>query len=263
MGTRTEHAPGTFSWIDLTTSDQEAAKGFYGELIGWDFDDMPVGDTGQVYSMAKIDGAAVAAISGQQPGDPSPPHWNNYVTVESADDAAAKAKEAGGTVMMDAFDVLDSGRMAVLQDPAGAILCVWQPKSHIGAELVNVPGALTWNELGTPEVDGAARFYGDLFGWNSESMPTGDGPRYVIIKVGERTNGGIREQTPEEQAMAPPYWLPYIAVESTDNTVERAGTLGASTILPPMDVPAGNGRIAMIQDPQGAYVAFFQGEFDD
>ena len=130
MGTRSEHAPGTFSWIDLTTSDQEAAKGFYGELFGWDFDDMPVGDTGQVYSMAKIDGAAVAAISGQQPGDPSPPHWNNYVTVESADDAAAKAKEAGGTVMMDAFDVLDSGRMAVLQDPAGAILCVWQPKSQ-------------------------------------------------------------------------------------------------------------------------------------
>ena len=100
-----------------------------------------------------------------------------------------------------------------------------------------MPGALTWNELGTPEVDGAVRFYGDLFGWSSEPMPTGDGPRYVIIKVGECTNGGIREQTPEEQAMAPPYWLPYIAVESTDKTVELAGTLGASTILPPMDVP--------------------------
>ena len=113
MATRTSYEPGTFSWVDLQTSDQEAAKRFYADLFGWEFEDMPVGE-GAIYSMASVDGQRVGAVAGRQPGDPSPPHWNSYVTVANAEAAAAQAKENGGTALIDAFDVLDSGRMAVL-----------------------------------------------------------------------------------------------------------------------------------------------------
>ncbi len=143
MGERTSHPPGTFSWVDLSTTDQEAAKAFYQGLFDWDCEDAPVGD-GMYYSMMRIHGRAVAAISAQQQAlrdQGVPPAWNSYVTVEDADAAAARAKELGGNVLSEAFDVLEAGRMAVLMDPQGAAVMVWQPRDSIGAELVNAPGA--------------------------------------------------------------------------------------------------------------------------
>ncbi len=147
MGTRTEYAPGTFCWIELQAGDQERAKRFYAELLGWSYDDHAIGD-GVTYSMAKVDGDEVAAISPPRAGDPSPPHWNNYVSVEDAARSAARAAELGGSVLADAFDVLEAGRMAVIQDPTGAVLALWEPGESIGATLVNAIGAFTWNELG-------------------------------------------------------------------------------------------------------------------
>lgn len=260
MGIRTSYVPGTFCWIDLSTSDPEAAKGYYGELFGWEYDDMPT-DMG-VYSMAKVGDDQVAAISGSPPGDPSPPHWNNYVSVEDAAASAAAAAEHGGTVLAEAFDVMDAGRMAVIQDPTGAVLSVWEPGDSVGATLVNVVGAFTWNELGTPDAEKATSFYVDVFGWNTESMETGDGAPYTVISVGERSNGGIREQGPEEQAVAPPNWMPYLAVDSADAAVERAGELGGTALMAPMDIPSG-GRIAAIRDPQGAVFSIWEGEMTD
>src|SRR5688500_9266387 len=148
MEKRTEHAPGTFSWVDLTTDDAPAAKEFYGELFGWEFEDNEV-PGGGTYTMCKVDTDYVAAIPGST--DQAPPHWNSYVTVASADETAAKAKELGGSLFMEPFDVMEAGRMALIQDPTGAAFCVWEPRDAIGAQLVNEPGALTWNELHTPD----------------------------------------------------------------------------------------------------------------
>ena len=161
MGERTNYTPGTFSWTDLSTTDQAAAKTFYSELFGWEATDNPVGD-GIVYSMMSLGGKEVGGISPQpeaQRDAGAPPVWNSYITVESADRALEKAKGLGATVHAPAFDVMDVGRMGVIQDPQQAFVLVWEPKSHIGASLVNAPGALSWNELSTPDMDASAQFY--------------------------------------------------------------------------------------------------------
>lgn len=253
MGTRTEHAPGTFSWIDLTTRDGEGAKAFYGGLFGWEFDDNEV-PGGGVYTMCRAGDAMVAAISPTT--EETPPHWNNYVTVESADAAAEMAKELGGSVIMEPFDVMEAGRMAVLGDPTGAMLCVWEPREAIGATRVNDPGCLSWNELHSPDPGRALDFYAGLFGWETEEMPAGDGPAYTIVKVGERSNGGAMTTQEGE----PANWLPYFTVESRDGAAEKAKELGATELFrTEMDL----GKIAVFADPQGAAVAVFEGEVDD
>src|SRR3954454_5511169 len=147
MGERTQYAPGTFSWTDLTTTDQDGAKAFYAALLGWQAEDIPVGEN-IVYSMQRVDGKNVAAISPQpqqQRDAGAPPTWNSYVTVESADAAVEKAKELGGTAHSPAFDVMDAGRMGVIQDPHEAFFAVWNPKQNIMIGLVNAPGAMCWN----------------------------------------------------------------------------------------------------------------------
>src|SRR3954471_23267009 len=260
MGERTNYQPGTFSWADVTTTEQDAAKRFYSGLFGWQADDRPVGD-GVYYSMMKLGGRAVAAISPQpqQQRDAGvPPMWNNYVTVESADSAADRAGELGATVHAPPFDVMDVGRMAVIQDPQGAFFMVWEPRASIGAELVNAPGALAWNELGSPDPAESADFYGSLFGWTVEEMEGSPTP-YLIVRNGERTNGGIREMGEEP---APPHWMPYLGVDDAERAVARAGEFGGSTLMGP--VPAGPGRqIGVIRDPQGAVFGIYQGDFDD
>jgi predicted enzyme related to lactoylglutathione lyase len=255
MGTRTEHAPGTFSWVDLTTSDGEAAKSFYSGLFGWEFEDNEIPGDGGVYVICKVDGKNVAAIS--PAADQGPPHWNNYVTVSRADDTAAQAKELGATVLAEPFDVIEAGRMAVIQDPTGAVLSVWEPRDAIGAELVNEPGTLTWNELHTPDPAKALDFYAGLFGWTSEEMDTGEGnPFYAVIRNGERTNGGVMDAQPEE----PPNWLPYFVAESRDDDAAKAAELGARELFR-MDMQQGN--LAILADPQGAPFAVFEGDTDD
>jgi hypothetical protein len=262
MGERTSHAPGTFSWVDLSTTDPEDAKRFYARLFGWEFDDLPVGN-GSVYTMCRLDGHNVCALSGQTEQERSmgiPPHWNNYVTVADVDASAARARALGGNVIMEPFDVLEAGRMSVVADPGGAAFCMWQPRESIGATVVNVPGALTWNELATKDIPGAKEFYGGLFDWGFEDMDTAGGPAYVIVRNADRSNGGIREQS-EAEAGIPPHWLPYLAVDTADAAVTRARELGGNVLMEPMTVPAG--RFAALSDPQGAVFAVFEGDFDD
>jgi predicted enzyme related to lactoylglutathione lyase len=256
MGERTSYAPGTFSWSELATSDAEAAKGFYSALFGWDYDDNPVGD-GMVYSIARRDGHQVGALfSSDQP----PPHWNCYVTVASADDAAARAAELGATVLQEAFDVLDAGRMAVIADPTGAALCLWEPRRVPGAELVNTPGALTWNDLVTPDAEAAASFYGALFGWTTEEMPDSGG--YRVIRNGERANGGIVQVDPEgANAGTPATWLPYFGHDDARRAAAEAPDLGATVMNGPLEILGGT--IAVLADPQGAVFAVWSGPYDD
>jgi predicted enzyme related to lactoylglutathione lyase len=252
MGTRTEHPPGTFSWVDLTTSDSAGAKEFYGVMFEWDFDDNEIPGGAGVYSICLVGGEAVAAIAPQT--EDFPPHWNNYVTVESADETVARAKELGGTVIEEPFDVMEAGRMALLQDPTGAMICLWEPRDTIGATRVNDLGALTWNELHSPDPDRALEFLTTLFGWSSERVS--EEPVYSMVKVGERSNGGVMGAQEGE----PPHWLPYFVVESRDGSLERATELGGRELFR-MDMP--QGKIAVLADPQGAAFGVWEGETDD
>ena len=251
MGKRTSYPPGTFSWADLATSDLGAAKTFYTSVFGWDYRDSPLPDGG-VYSMATRDGGDVAALS--ETSD-QPPHWNCYVTVASVDDSAARAAELGATVAAEPFDVMDVGRMAVIIDPVGAALCLWEPRSNIGATLVNTPGSMTWNDLITPDPEASSKFYGDLFGWTTEEMEGGQG--YRVISNGERSNGGMQ---PAAGSM-PPNWMPYFGHEDVDRLVGEIEGLGGQVLNGPMQLPTG--RIAVIGDPQGAVFAVFTGPYDD
>jgi uncharacterized protein len=258
MGERTQHAPGTFSWVDLTTTDQAAARAFYGALFGWEADDMPAGE-GIVYSMMKAGVAHVAAISSQPQAQREagvPPTWNSYVTVASADQTAAKAAELGATVHAQPFDVFDAGRMAVIQDPQGAWFMVWEPKRHIGAGLVNAPGALVWNELATNDLDGATAFYAGLFGWEIAQFP-GSEQTYLAIKNGEASNGGIREAEPSG---VPPHWLVYFGVDDLDAALRRVQDLGGTLHAGPIDIQMA--RIAIVADPQGAVLALYDGTME-
>ena len=263
MGTRTTYEPGTFCWVDLATPDVEAAKGFYAGLFGWEIEDRP-GPHGS-YSMALVGGEPVAAIVPQATSESErgiPPHWNNYVSVEDAAATQARAAEAGAELFGEAFDVGDSGRIGVFRDPTGAHVCLWQPGEHTGAGRVNEPGCLTWNELGTPDAGAARAFYEDLFGWGTEEMDTGGGPSYTIVMVGERSNGGIRELSPEETAG--PGLLDALLRGRIGRRDRRAGGRARRPGRSPGRWTCPNGgRIAAIADPPGAAFGIWEGPLDD
>jgi predicted enzyme related to lactoylglutathione lyase len=258
MPDRTSHPHATISWVDLATSDQAAAKKFYGGLFGWEFDDLPAGE-GVVYSMAKHRGRSAAAISPQQPEEAAqgvPPHWNVYVTVEDVDATAGKVAGAGGTVLAPPFDVMEAGRMAVAADPAGAILCLWQAGTSIGAEVVNEPGAFAWADCASTDPAAAQAFYSALFGWRFQQMS--EEPPYWVVFNGERSQGGMTMPPPG----VPSNWFPYFGAIGIEETMQLAQASGGKPFLGPVEVPNG-GRFALMQDPQGAPFAILQGEYDD
>ena len=257
MGERTGYEPGTFCWADVTTNDQEGAKSFYGGLFGWEADDRPVGDD-VYYSMMRLDGKDVAAISPQPPGQREagiPPLWNSYVSVDSADSAAEKAEELGGQVHAQPFDVMDAGRMAVLRDPQGAFFMVWEPRENFGAALVNGHGALSWNELVTPDPKAAADFYRRLFGWAAKPVQ-GSEKAYLSIKNGNTYNGGIRELDVEG---VPAHWTVYFGIDDLDAGLSRVEELGGRRLSGQIDLPTAT--IAAVQDPQGAPFVLYAGRF--
>lgn len=265
MGTRTRYDPGTFSWVELATTDPGDARRFYGELFGWQSVDVEAPGDG-VTSTARLDGLAVAGMR-EQP-DPQrsagvPPHWLSYVTVARVDESAARVDDLGGTVHAGPLDVAEAGRMAVVADPTGAMLALWEALGTIGAERVNDPGCLTSNELATDDVDAASRFYRGLFGWSIEQVDTGDEPGYWLIHhagAAESRNGGMRELGPGEQGV-PPNWVPYFTCGSIDDTLARVGELGGTTLVGATEIPAG--RFAAVRDPQGAAFSIFEGPVDD
>ena len=243
----TSYAQGTPNWVDLQTSDQDAAKAFYSGLFGWTYDDQPM-PQGPVYSMAMVGGHPVAAIASQSPelaAAGAPPMWNTYLAVDSADEAAGKVEAAGGKVGMAPFDVVDAGRMAFVLDPSGAAVALWQASQHIGATLVNEPGAVTWNELITTD-PGAVKFYADVLGMTTSTMDMGGGP-YTVFEAGGRMVGGT---TAPQMPGVPNHWHVYFEVADADAAAAKAAELGGTVIVPPFDIPVG--RIAVIGDPQGA-----------
>jgi predicted enzyme related to lactoylglutathione lyase len=262
MGERTSYPHGTFSWVENSTTQQDAAKSFYSTLFGWDYEDSPVGD-GIVYSMAKLDGQYVAAISPQMQDERAmgvPPHWNNYITVDDVDGVSARVEELGGTLHAPPFDVMDVGRMSALSDASGAVVYFWEPRRHIGAGLVNVPGTLTWNELNTRAPEDAQRFWNELLGWRFEQVSSE--PAYWVIFNGERSNGGMRVIGHELPAQAPAHWIPYFAVDSIDAIGAQATAAGGQVLVPKTDV-APNQSFGVLADPVGAVFALAEAAFDD
>ena len=187
MPKRTEYAQGTPNWVDLQTTDQDAAKQFYASLLGWSYDDQPI-PQGGVYSMATVNGETVAAIAPMPPGAPEgmPPVWNTYIAVDDVDAAVGRVAPAGGHVLMPPTDIGDAGRMAFIADPTGAAVALWQANQHIGATLVNETGAVIWNELITDKPESALAFYEAVVGLEHSMMEMAPGQNYMILKAGDR-----------------------------------------------------------------------------
>jgi predicted enzyme related to lactoylglutathione lyase len=245
------YAPGTFCWVELATTDAAAAGAFYSGLFGWTVVEVPMGE-GQIYYMLQLGGRDVAALYEQQPEQRAlgvPPSWLSYVAVTDVEESAARVADLGGKLLMDAFDVMDVGRMALAQDPGGAAFALWQAKSHIGGRVVGEPGAMCWHELATHHPGVVCEFYQGLLGWSSRKQPVGP-VAYYSFQRGDEPAAGMLQMAGEWEGI-PSHWMVYFAVADCDAAAARAGELGGAVKVPPTDVP-GVGRFAVIQDPQGA-----------
>jgi uncharacterized protein len=253
----TSHAPGTFCWPELSTTDQKGAVTFYRSLFGWNINDQPMGPN-ETYSMFEMRGKSIGAAYSMRKEERDqhvPPHWGSYVAVANADESAKQAEQLGGKTLAPAFDVMDAGRMAVLQDPTGAVFQVWQSKKHAGAGILNEPGALCWTELMTRDTPAAEKFYTKLFGWSSKTSDMGP-MKYTEFSNQGKTGAGMMEITKEMGPSVPPNWMPYFQVTNVDATFAKAKELGGAEIVAPRDIP-NVGRFAVIKDPQGAVFSIF------
>jgi uncharacterized protein len=253
MSERTSYEPGTPCWIDLGTPDQDAAAEFYGALFGWSVEEDENAEQTGGYRVATLRDKAIGGVM-KLMEEGQPPAWSTYICVADADATAAKAREAGGTVVVEPMSVLDYGRMTFLADPTGAMIGVWQPGKNVGSGLVNEPGAISWNELNTRDLGSAKAFYGDVFGWAYEDKEMGEAGSYTTILLNGNPVGGVlnmAERGVPEQV--PAHWQVYFAVEDTDATIEKAKAAGGNVMVEPIDIPAG--RFAILADPFGASFA--------
>jgi predicted enzyme related to lactoylglutathione lyase len=271
MPERDGYIPGVPCWVDTSQPDPEAAVDFYRGLFGWEFEDVMPPESEGKYFMARLRGGDVAAVGSIPEAAPPMAMWNTYIWVDSADDAASKVRDAGGGVLMEPFDVVDAGRMAVVTDREGAAFCVWQAKQNQGAQIVNEPGSLSFNGLGTRDIEAAKSFYGSVFGWTTLDVG-GGAEMWTLPGYGdhlERDNPDLRKQLaetggppgfedvvasinplPDDQPDTPAHWSVTFAVEDADATAARATELGGTLVVPPLDAPWV--RMTIINDPQGA-----------
>jgi len=247
-----ERPTGTPCWADIAVPDVERAKQFFGSLFGWDCRTDPREEAGG-YTMCYLDGLAAAAITpiwdeGSRPG------WSIYLASEDADATAQAITANGGQVVMDPMDVFDAGRLTMGVDPTGAVFGVWQKGTHRGVETEYPPGAISWIELVTPDIEAAAQFYGSVFGLGTEEFP--GMPGYRTWMLDGIVRGGLVQLDPERSGpMA--HWRVYVAVADADAACARAVELGGTVDIPPFDVP-GVGRPAFIRDPFDLRVGLIQ-----
>jgi hypothetical protein len=269
MPDRDGYIAGVPCWVDTNEPDPASALAFYGGLFGWEFENVMPQESEGEYFIGRLRGGDVAAV-GSIPEGPPMARWNTYVWVDSADETAARARDAGGGVPMEPFDVLDAGRMAVLTDPEGAAFCVWQARHHKGAKVVNEHGSLNFNGLATRNLEGAKAFYGAVFGWQLLALPAGSA--WTLPGYGdhlEEHSPGLRERMAqmgapegfidvvaalnpiaESDSDTPAHWSVTFAVDDADGTVAKARELGGEVVSGPFDAPWT--RMAVIKDPQGA-----------
>jgi predicted enzyme related to lactoylglutathione lyase len=253
MSERTSYEPGTPCWVELSgTPDIEASESFYRELLGWEIPEMSNSAELGGYRRAKKDGKDVAGVSPvMQDGQPCV--WATYVSVADAAETLAKVGAAGGKVIVEPMDVMGLGKMAVFTDPTGAVCGIWEPGTFVGAELVNEDGSFGWNELGTRDVPAAREFYGKVFGWTVEEQEMPGMGTYFVWKDGDAVRGGMIDMTGMAPDEAPPHWLVYFTVADADAAAATTKSSGGQLLNGPIDISVG--RIAMLQDPQGAFLA--------
>jgi predicted enzyme related to lactoylglutathione lyase len=253
----TEYAPGTPSWVELSTPDTDAAAEFYRGVMGWSATEPGPADQTGGYRMFRQDDQNVGGLMGlMQEGQPTA--WATYVSVADADATATKVMAAGGTVLVAPMDVMDIGRMAVFADPAGAVFGVWQPRSFSGADLVNEPNSLCWNEVLTRDPATAKAFYPAVFGW-APARPSSEGApaSYTVWELAGKPVGGMMQMNDDFfPAEVPPHWVVCFAVADCDATVAKARELGGTVMVEPVDMPLG--RFAGLTDPQGASFTVMQ-----
>jgi predicted enzyme related to lactoylglutathione lyase len=243
----TAPTPGIPSWVDLGTADLFDATRFYTGLFGWTAHVSPEPESGG-YTIFQLDGRA-AAGAGPLFDTGQPTAWSTYIATADADAVAARVHAAGGKVLVAPFDVLDQGRMAAFLDQAGAPFSVWQPRAMRGADVFDTPGALTWNELTTRDVEGSKAFYGSVFGWTARDSSTAGVPYVVFTQYGKTITGLLPMIGDDWPGDLPPHWMVYFAVEDCDRAAARAVSLGGRVSVRPTTFPMG--RFAVLNDPQG------------
>jgi predicted enzyme related to lactoylglutathione lyase len=231
---------GKFVWHEQVSSDPKQAQDFYTQLFGWGTDVFKPGEVD--YTMIASGGQMHGGFSKAMEGAP-PPHWLSHIHVDDVDETVEKAKSAGGKLAAGPFDMSEVGRMAIISDPQGAYVGVYQPEGAMPAS----EGVFVWDELGTNDVDAAQRFYETVFGWTTSDM----GSEYGGYRVFNRGETGIAGLMTNPEASIPPQWQPYVAVDDPDAIAAKATELGGSTVVEPMDVPK-VGRFGVLCDPQGA-----------
>ena len=258
----TSYAPGAPSWAELSTTDDEGALSFYSALFSWVDDPQEIGP-GWYYHMQTINGLPASSIYRQDEQERSqnvPPHWNIYFTVNNVEETIAAIGQHGGQVVFGPMDVFEAGRMAMCQDPQGAFFAIWQAKLHIGARVKQETGAMFWNELLTTDRSAAVDFYVAALG--VEPGQTMQPHQYSMLRAGGEEVAGVMQITPD-MGEFPPHWSVYFGVNSADETVAQAQSLGATVYVPPTDITPVEGqppigRFASMADPQGAAFSVFQ-----
>lgn len=243
MTTRTAVPDGAPIWLDLASSDVAASRAFYGELFGWTSEE-PDPELGGYLNFSRGD-ERVAGCMPAMDGAPTDV-WTAHLATSDVEKTCEQVLAAGGAIYAAAMDVRDLGRLAVVADPSGAAVGLWQPGTHRGLLTLSEPGHAAWFELHTRDHAGSLAFYGEVFGWRSELMADTDEFRYAVASVDGEEVAGVQQITDGSA----PHWTMAFQVPDVDASQQQAVELGASLVGGPGDSPYG--RLAWLTDPTGA-----------
>jgi uncharacterized protein len=262
MSERDGFEHGVPCWVDTWQPDADAAIDFYKEIFGWEAEDtMPEGVSGKHY-MCRLRGRDIAAVATRPEGAPDVTAWTTYLWVDDVDDTISKVTDAGGSVLKEPFGALDGGRIAIVADPTGAAIGIWQPGAHKGAQLVNEPSAWAMSALTTSDPEDAKRFYGEVFGWDTATFDTG-GAQITLWTVPGYVGGEPQQPVPRDVVAImvppnpegegpPPSWSIDFWIADVDAAAAKVAELGGQVVAPPYDIPGAGMRQGVFVDPQGA-----------
>lgn len=236
--------PGEPIWIELFTPDTDAATAFYGGLFGWTARD--AGEEFGGYITFERDGAQIAGCMRNDGQGVS--SWNVYLESNNAADTVEMARANGGQVVLEPMQVADLGHMAMVIDPAGAAVGVWQPIEMPGISVRGEVGAPAWFEVLSTDYDAVIPFYANVFGWDTHTMSDTPDFRYTTLGEGHGALAGIMDAS-GFLGGRPSHWNFYIEVADTDAALATAKELGGSEVMAPDESPFG--RLATIADPSG------------